>query len=475
MAWQNLFDASACAVSVLHGTSSIWSGVLGKGDTSPTFYGIGAGSEPMQVAVDSSGVVTLTWETGATVLSDGYTLSIAPGTPSVLIPGSRANGISCYITDGTQAGAAADVKNPPSAVPLSFSGSPPATLAMAPSPADLSAQPSPLRISVGMGAKPPPSLSGLWLMTNVTDTGDVWLSNDPGSWTGAAIPLTTTMALGPYAGAWDGGGIVFTSDSGHPTKALSVLNQDRSNNPLTGTQIDTTAPGFQVTAFPGIMFRYNASDQTQPYGYSTDHGATWSTGTNGILNMRAIARLNSGRWVAIFANGAVQQFYYSDQAIPTAWIAATGSITGTIATCIACDGITAMAVNASNTLFTTTNGSAWTATTSGFPGANGITTLVGSALATGVFLIAGHENAGTFYLSTNSGSTWTAVTRKSGVAAGTLYSVSVHGATVALAWGPGTGTNAGVDVSYDTGATWAVATMPWASPAAKTPILAYLG
>lgn len=154
MALESLFDASACTASVTNNGTSLWTGVLAKGQASPVFDGLGGGAEPMQLAADSSGVVTLAWQDGGSIKSDGYVVSIHPNNPLVLSPGCQASNISCYVADIATIGMAADVVSPPVAVPLSYSGTPPNTFTMSPNPANLTGLPGAVSITAGMGQTP---------------------------------------------------------------------------------------------------------------------------------------------------------------------------------------------------------------------------------------------------------------------------------------------------------------------------------
>lgn len=152
MTWESVFDASPCTASVSRGGTSLWAGSLAKGQVSPVFNGAGGASEPLQLAVDGTGIVTLQWQDGGTIQSDGYAVSIAPADTIVLSQGRRASAISCHIADASVSGMAADVVTPPTAMPLTYTGTPPGVFSMSPNPADLSALPGAVSISVGMGA-----------------------------------------------------------------------------------------------------------------------------------------------------------------------------------------------------------------------------------------------------------------------------------------------------------------------------------
>jgi hypothetical protein len=71
--WQNMFDAGNCTVDVLTGTTSLYSGTLGKDDDSDTFT---HASRTFQVSVDSSGVVTLSCSDASS--AGGFTLAVSP-------------------------------------------------------------------------------------------------------------------------------------------------------------------------------------------------------------------------------------------------------------------------------------------------------------------------------------------------------------------------------------------------------------
>lgn len=160
MAWQSIFDAGTCTVTVSNAGVTQWSGVLAKGSSSPLFHGVGGANESMQVSVDGSGQVSLAWQPGATHLTDNYTVSVNPTAPSVLGLGCRATNVGLYVHAVGQLGAAADVQLPATAIGLGYTGTPPGVMLMSPNPVDLSAQPNPVAIAVAMGTTGPLALAG---------------------------------------------------------------------------------------------------------------------------------------------------------------------------------------------------------------------------------------------------------------------------------------------------------------------------
>jgi hypothetical protein len=75
MSLVSVFDGGSCTVRVDKAGTTYWSGVLGKGQTSPVFDGAGGAGETLQVGVDASGVVTLTSIAG---VSNEYLVAVVP-------------------------------------------------------------------------------------------------------------------------------------------------------------------------------------------------------------------------------------------------------------------------------------------------------------------------------------------------------------------------------------------------------------
>lgn len=77
MAWQNAFDLGPCSL-IVYGSdgSTLWHGVLSKGQSSPTFAG--SSGDVMQASVDSNGVADLVRISGSTP-SNSYTLGVIAG------------------------------------------------------------------------------------------------------------------------------------------------------------------------------------------------------------------------------------------------------------------------------------------------------------------------------------------------------------------------------------------------------------
>lgn len=476
MTWQNLFDASACTVAVTNGTTTLWIGTLGKGQSSPVFDGLGGGAEPMQVVIDGSGVVTLSWQTGATVQSTGYEVDVNPAHPLVLSPGRRARALSGYIASADQAGMNANVSASAS-VPLSFSGSTPGVLALTPDPADMSTLAGAVRIGIAQGTPPPPMLAGRWLATNTSDWSEVWYSDDPISWPNAPVTLSSPGSIGAFGGGYTGGVLALEGGAGGSANAdaLIIPNQPLANNPFTSSYVNTGKPGLTMAAIGGILFRC-LENNLPSYTYSTDGGTTWTPiNLPGSLYMHAIARLNSGRWIALLANGATQTIQYSDQAIPTSWTDTGVSIAGTYVDILACDGVTALVPNNVGGIYKSIDGASWTYHAGAFPVSYSGTQKVGRAIGSNTFLFQGVSNTGAFYVSTDAGSTWNAHTRVSGESNGALQNIGVHGNTVTLSWTQGVTSDCSIDVSHDLGVTWASSTLPWASPRTKIPVCLYLG
>lgn len=95
MTWTNAFDVGACTVEVVKTAVVYWSGVLAKGQTSPTFqgyYGGQAAGEPLHVEVSASGVASLINEDDTTNHAGGYDLRVIPSY-AVAGYGARVSGI----------------------------------------------------------------------------------------------------------------------------------------------------------------------------------------------------------------------------------------------------------------------------------------------------------------------------------------------------------------------------------------------
>lgn len=102
-AWQSIFDPGACTVSFsdLPGDVPMWSGTLGKGQSSPQF---GASGNTYQISIDAAGVVTLM----ASSTSVAGTVWITPSYDSSARQTNVAS-ISRAPTTGTPAGYASNL------------------------------------------------------------------------------------------------------------------------------------------------------------------------------------------------------------------------------------------------------------------------------------------------------------------------------------------------------------------------------
>lgn len=102
MTWINAFEGP-CTVVVRRSGDIYWQGLLGKGESSPTFPGYFADTETLQISVSADGVVSLAQVAGAD-MADGYELSVVPGY-DVTGASLRASGIA-IASDASYAAAA---------------------------------------------------------------------------------------------------------------------------------------------------------------------------------------------------------------------------------------------------------------------------------------------------------------------------------------------------------------------------------
>ena len=129
MTLRNAFDIGTCIVSA----DGLWSGILSKGQSSPTFAGNLSG-EVVQINVDSSGNVALNWISG-TGPSNGYQLQVVPTYSLDAATVIQVSGINMPIGVSGQAQAFANPSGPNVGNPyLTGSGS-----AWSPDPADVTA------------------------------------------------------------------------------------------------------------------------------------------------------------------------------------------------------------------------------------------------------------------------------------------------------------------------------------------------
>ena len=129
MTWTNAFDIGECTVSA----DGLWSGILSKGQSSPTFSGNLSG-EVVQINVDSSGNVALNWISGNGP-SGGYQLEVVPAYSLDAATAIQISGITMSIGVSGEAQAFANPAGPNVGNPkLTGSGS-----AWSPDPADVTA------------------------------------------------------------------------------------------------------------------------------------------------------------------------------------------------------------------------------------------------------------------------------------------------------------------------------------------------
>lgn len=316
MGWQNLFDASACTVSVTNNGTTLWAGQLTKGQSSPIFAGTGGDTELMQVVVDGAGMVTLAWQPGATHFADNYSVTVNPDQPRVLLPGCRASGISAYVRATLTTPAAADVKLPATGVPLSYSGSPPATLALTPNPADLSALPGAVGVAVYQGTTGAIVLTGAMGngRSGVVASGAYIATGGAGSKTFSVVAGTFPPGLTLHAdGTWSGtrtttGTYSFTIRATDAFGSFANLPDTSTTTaawawsfvqqaPL-ATQAARLAPAYYD---PVTNLTIATDDATGGVYLSSDGGATWTaiaTGLNGAASV-----YNAGA-----SNGALMAF-----------------------------------------------------------------------------------------------------------------------------------------------------------------------
>lgn len=311
-------------------------------------------------------------------------------------------------------------------------------------------------------------VEGKWMLMNSGDATGIWLSDHPATWPDA-YTRTTAMEPSGATGGYDGFALAIP---GSGTNAIAIRNQTFGGGSITSETVDTTDTGERIYAVSGVMFKTVKGTGSTDYHYSTDHGTTWLShvSPNGGY-LEGIARFTSGRWVALFINGPIQQVMYADGAIPNAWAIASGSFTGTLCHDIACDGDTAIIVNNSSIVFRSVNGSAWSPE-GAYPSAIGSpNTFLLLAKGGGVFL--GQTNAVSgICVSLDSGITWTQH-NISGEGDRQLLSMATDGSVFALCFSTNPGNPPVVYVSDDNGDTLTLSALPYVSNA--SPVIAFFG
>lgn len=303
-------------------------------------------------------------------------------------------------------------------------------------------------------------LSNIWALLGTTNNTTIDFSLSPGAW-----PISRSLGANfnviQTSPAWDGTAICLpTSTNG----AAAIQVQDAGVSGAVAATVSSLSSNYlRVYGFPGLFIATHASAGT--YSYSTDHGATWTTVSGpGSLQCGGIARMSSGRWIALFVLGATQQFYYSDESVPVHWTLATGSISGTAGWDVACDGTTGVFANNTGVVWTTTDGATWTSHSGSYPLRPNQNASVLKALGPGVFLGSDVTATGPHMaLSKDGGLTWTPITLAGETSSARC--IDQHGDTVSATL---TGSQY---VSGDLGATWAKS----AAAPLSSAVIAYLG
>lgn len=183
-------------------------------------------------------------------------------------------------------------------------------------------------------------------------------------------------------------------------------------NPTGGLATSTVTLGYFATAesaFAGGIVVVPHSNSSG-YSLSTDYGASFTS--NGVplakLKSRGMARLDSGRWLLSFGNGASDcGVMYTNDAVPTAtaaWTAVTfAGVTDGDGSPIACNGTAACVIaGVSGKVYRTTDGLAYS---------NVFTTVTApndrrASIAYENVMLMGYTSAGGYLRSTDGGLTW---------------------------------------------------------------------
>lgn len=150
MTWTNAFDVGACTVKASRNDSVLHSEILAKGEESANFSS-GVLDQMLKIAVSPTGAASLEQVSGYSYV-DGFLLEVIPSY-DISSSGIRVSAIDVLYSIGlvgTHAIADSASINPADSVALTHSSDG----AWSPDPADLSAAPSKVSLSIYMGATP---------------------------------------------------------------------------------------------------------------------------------------------------------------------------------------------------------------------------------------------------------------------------------------------------------------------------------
>ena len=211
----------------------------------------------------------------------------------------------------------------------------------------------------------------------------------------------------------------------------------------------------------GIAFIIAPVSISRTYYYSTDHGENWDsaeTPSDGGTYLADIARLDSGRWVAL-GTGSPAKFMYSDEDIPLNWTlgpATNGGSGGDAAGYLISSGDAIVSFTNQEYVMRSTDGATWTKLATGLVSTSDARDGV---YADGVF-VGGVAQRGSVVRSCDAGLTWAEV-----FLTGTQTTAAVN----RLEYGDGIvvamqSTAGDYYYSTDKGATWTAVTGPLPSP-----------
>lgn len=313
----------------------------------------------------------------------------------------------------------------------------------------------------GLWAEVPDTVAigaAFWLLrANVPDER-VWASFDAITWQGPynRAPIVTTPGsasrqLGP-------GGAVMVL--GSTTIAERTTDFDVGGG-ISNSSVTVPAGIGRIRTFGGVTLAFaqnGTSAESTVYWEVSADGTSWtSRALPSGLHIMDVARLSTGRWYSYQYNGPSYGMYYSDEEVPTAWIATGYGVPQTGERCMLTNGSVILSFGTLNQVMRFKNG-AWQTLS---PGGVAFPDVRCGLYMDGRWFMAGQAVSGTNNLiySDDDGETWTRVSVPGIDGIYEMY--AANGRIVVSGVAPTSGTLAGVASSSDRGATWTPSTMPY--------------
>jgi hypothetical protein len=248
-----------------------------------------------------------------------------------------------------------------------------------------------------------PAVQAGWHLTD--DSGQMWSGTTPGTWVNTA----TRTPSGSWTGAMypTGTSIITIGDN------MEVYTDlDYTDNVITGTTVSPNHLAFgqsrRIDVVGGLAFTTGQSS----YSLSQNGGLTWTdyASPNGEI-LRGIAKLDSGRWLAL-TEGSSGKFYYSDQTVPTTWTLATSPAVTTNYpnSSIFSFGSGAFNLASNGGVFRTTDGATWTYTAGAVALSTGLfASTYGATDGNGVWVLTVVGGGAFVFRTADNGLTWTKI------------------------------------------------------------------